>query len=117
MTTVDISARRGRSEKKRLAILDAARRLFVQDGYELTSVDAIAARAGVSKRTVYDHFGDKERIHSAVLEQVTELMMSRLAELGGVDRVREDGVEEPEADDAMPATIPVTTVVSRAVGT
>jgi len=74
LTTVDISARRGRSEKKRLAILDAARRLFVQDGYELTSVDAIAARAGVSKRTVYDHFGDKERIHSAVLEQVTETL-------------------------------------------
>ena len=52
-----------------------------------------------------------------VLEQVTELMMSRLAELGGVDRIREGGVEEPESDDEMPATIPVTTVVSRAVGT
>jgi len=58
-----------------------------------------------------------QRPKGEVLEQVTELMMSRLAELGGVDRVREDGVEEPEADDAMPATIPVTTVVSRAVGT
>jgi len=58
-----------------------------------------------------------QRPKGEVLEQVTELMMSRLAELGGVDRVREDGVEESEADDSMPATIPVTTVVSRAVGT
>ena len=58
-----------------------------------------------------------QRPKGEVLEQVTELMMSRLAELGGVDRVRGDGVEESAADDSMPATIPVTTVVSRAVGT
>lgn len=58
--------------QKRRAILDAARELFVRDGYELTSVDAIAGRAGVSKRTIYDHFGDKELIYSAVLEEVSE---------------------------------------------
>lgn len=72
MTTADGVRRRGRSAQKRLAILDAARELFTRDGYELTSVDAIAARAGVSKRTVYDHFGDKERVHSAVLDRVIE---------------------------------------------
>ncbi|WP_099023604.1 TetR/AcrR family transcriptional regulator [Mycolicibacterium palauense] len=71
-TTANGARRRGRSMQKRVAILDAARDLFVRDGYELTSVDAIAARAEVSKRTVYDHFGDKERIHSAVLERVAE---------------------------------------------
>lgn len=72
MTTSGGMKRRGRSAQKRLAILDAARELFVRNGYELTSVDAIAATAGVSKRTVYDHFGDKELIYSTVLEGVSE---------------------------------------------
>ncbi len=64
--------RRGRSIEKRRAMLQAARELFVSEGYELASVDAIAARAGVSKRTVYDHFGDKEAVFTAVLEAVGE---------------------------------------------
>ncbi|TQR84247.1 TetR/AcrR family transcriptional regulator [Mycobacterium hodleri] len=62
--------RRGRSIEKRRAMLQAALELFVAQGYELASVDAIAARAGVSKRTVYDHFGDKEMVFAAVLEAV-----------------------------------------------
>ncbi|UJL29325.1 TetR/AcrR family transcriptional regulator [Mycolicibacterium vanbaalenii] len=78
MTTADGVRRRGRSVQKRLAILDAARELFIRDGYELTSVDAIAARAEVSKRTVYDHFGDKERIHTAVLERVNERLTATI---------------------------------------
>lgn len=53
-------------------MLNAARELFVNEGYELASVDAIAARAGVSKRTVYDHFGDKETVFAAVFEAVGE---------------------------------------------
>jgi TetR/AcrR family transcriptional repressor of mexJK operon len=61
---------RGRSIEKRRAMLEAARELFVTQGYELASVDAIAAEAGVSKRTVYDHFGDKETVFAAVLEAV-----------------------------------------------
>lgn len=64
--------RRGRSPEKRRAMLEAARELFVNEGYELASVDAIAARAGVSKRTVYDHFGDKETVFAAVMEAVGE---------------------------------------------
>ncbi|MFD0663231.1 TetR/AcrR family transcriptional regulator [Thermocatellispora tengchongensis] len=57
-------------------MLDAAQALFLADGYERTSVDAIAARADVSKRTVYDHFGDKERIYSAVVDRVTEKLLA-----------------------------------------
>jgi len=45
---------------KRAAILDAAKRMFVSHGFERTSMDQIAAEAGVSKLTVYSHFGDKE---------------------------------------------------------
>ena len=43
--------------------------LFARDGYERTSVDAIAAEAGVSKRTVYSHYGDKENLFLLVLRE------------------------------------------------
>ncbi len=47
---------------KRAAILDAAKRMFVGHGFERVSMDQIAAEAGVSKLTVYSHFGDKESL-------------------------------------------------------
>lgn len=47
---------------KRAAILAAAKRLFVSLGFERVSMDQIAAEAGVSKLTVYSHFGDKESL-------------------------------------------------------
>jgi len=71
-STSGTEGRRGRSIEKRRAMLQAARELFVKEGYELASVDAIAARANVSKRTVYDHFGDKETVFAAVLEELGE---------------------------------------------
>ena len=51
---------RPRSAEKQRRILDAATELFTRDGFEATSVDDIAALAGVSKQTVYSHFGSKE---------------------------------------------------------
>lgn len=72
--TVQTPGRRQRSEGKRSVIMDAAEGLFVTDGYELTSVDAIAARANVSKRTVYDHFGDKQALFRTVLERVNNAL-------------------------------------------
>ncbi|QYN37669.1 TetR/AcrR family transcriptional regulator [Pseudonocardia sp. DSM 110487] len=68
--------RRRRAETKRAAILDAAEELFVSSGYELTSVDAIAARAAVSKRTVYDHFGDKQSLFRSVVERVDDALLA-----------------------------------------
>ncbi|WP_305785542.1 TetR/AcrR family transcriptional regulator [Symbioplanes lichenis] len=68
--------RRRRSEGKKTAILDAAEALFLTEGYDRTSVDAVAARAGVSKRTVYDHFGDKETVFLRVVERVGESLLA-----------------------------------------
>lgn len=51
-----------RAAAKRQAILDAAAQLFAEEGYERASIDAIAAKAGVSKPTVYSHFGNKEQL-------------------------------------------------------
>ncbi len=52
---------------KRAAILDAAKRMFVAHGFERVSMDQIAAEAGVSKLTVYSHFGDKESLFVAAI--------------------------------------------------
>ncbi|WP_328840724.1 TetR/AcrR family transcriptional regulator [Streptomyces europaeiscabiei] len=52
---------------KRGSILDAAVELFLELGFDQTSMDAVAARAGVSKTTVYAHFGDKLELFRAVI--------------------------------------------------
>jgi TetR/AcrR family transcriptional regulator, mexJK operon transcriptional repressor len=56
-----------RSARKRTAILDAAATVFLRSGYRGTSMDEIAARAGVSKQTVYKHFADKESLFSEIV--------------------------------------------------
>ncbi|AUG00577.1 TetR family transcriptional regulator [Pseudomonas sp. 09C 129] len=52
---------------KRQAILEAAKTLFLSNGYANTSMDAVAGEAGVSKLTVYSHFNDKETLFSAAV--------------------------------------------------
>ncbi|RSN34545.1 TetR/AcrR family transcriptional regulator [Amycolatopsis sp. WAC 01416] len=74
--TARTPGRRLQAEAKQAAILDAAEALFVSDGYELTSVDAISARAGVSKRTVYDHFGDKQTLFRSVLGRANDAVVA-----------------------------------------
>lgn len=54
--------------RKRAAILDAALAEFRATGYEATSMDRVAAAAGVSKRTVYNHFPSKEALFGHILE-------------------------------------------------
>jgi len=63
------------------AIAAAALVLFARDGYERTSVDAIAAEAGVSKRTVYSHFGDKENLFLVVLRDTHDTMRERVSDI------------------------------------
>jgi TetR/AcrR family transcriptional regulator, mexJK operon transcriptional repressor len=69
------------SERKHEAIARAALTLFASDGYERTSVDAIAAEAGVSKRTVYSHYGDKENLFLSVVRDTYEGMLARIGEI------------------------------------
>jgi TetR/AcrR family transcriptional repressor of mexJK operon len=57
----------GRSSRKRAAILEAATTVFLRNGYLGTSMDEIAALAGVSKQTVYKHFADKESLFSEIV--------------------------------------------------
>ncbi|AEV84829.1 TetR family transcriptional regulator [Actinoplanes sp. SE50] len=64
------------SATKRAAILSAARELFLSDGFDRTSVDAVSARAGVSKRTVYDYFGDKNTLLQAVVGDISDSLVA-----------------------------------------
>ncbi len=60
---------------KRAAILDAAKHLFANEGYAGVSMDQIAAEAGVSKLTVYSHFGDKEALFAAAIRAKCDEML------------------------------------------
>ncbi len=56
---------------KQEAILQGAVRLFLRSGYAGTSMDRVAAEAGVSKQTIYSHFQDKEGLFQALMERMT----------------------------------------------
>lgn len=57
---------------KRAAIVQAATRLFLESGYSAVSMDTIACVAGVSKRTVYSHFENKESLFGGVMGDLCE---------------------------------------------
>jgi len=58
--------------KLREQILRVATDLFLEQGYGSTSVESVAARAGVSKRTFYDRFEDKAALFAAVVHGIIE---------------------------------------------
>ena len=60
---------------KRASILEAAKLLFAREGFAGASMDQIAAEAGVSKLTVYSHFGDKEALFAAAIRAKCEEML------------------------------------------
>ena len=69
----------GRSARKRRAILTAATEVFLQHGYLGASMDEVAARAAVSKQTVYKQFGDKERLFAEIVLGTTADLVDSLA--------------------------------------
>lgn len=70
VTTPELS----RSARKRKLIVDAATQVFLTHGYDGTSMDDVAALAGVSKPTVYKHFADKERLFYEIVLATTDPM-------------------------------------------
>lgn len=69
-----------RLEATRSAILRAAGDLFGRHGYAATSVDEIAAAAGVAKGAVYHHFASKEQLFEPVLEATTAALARQVME-------------------------------------
>ncbi len=93
MTTTAVGPKR--SPARRAAILQAAAHAFAQSGYAATSVDDVAAAAGITKLIVYRHFDTKEALYRAVLEQVFD----RQAELF-LDSIS-DGLQAGSASAAL----------------
>jgi len=58
------------TDRKRIAIIEAAIEEFRAAGFDATSMDRIAARASVSKRTVYNHFPSKEALFAAIMHRL-----------------------------------------------
>ena len=57
--------------------MTAAQRVFASDGFGGASIDKIAAEAGVSKQTVYNHFGDKRRLFLAMIDEARARVAAR----------------------------------------
>jgi AcrR family transcriptional regulator len=83
----------------RRRILDAAYALFYRRGYARIGVDAIAARSGVTKRTLYNHFRSKDELLAAVFALHHTLALAQIAQWGTrasgsaaemIDRIFED---------------------------
>lgn len=65
---------------KRCAIISAATAVFVRDGFIGASIDAIAEEAGVSRQTIYNQIGDKEKVFVEVVRGINEQGSARLVE-------------------------------------
>jgi AcrR family transcriptional regulator len=59
-------------EAKRVSIVDSAASVFCREGFAGANIDLIAVEAGVSRQTVYNHHGDKEKLFVAVVRDLTE---------------------------------------------
>ena len=60
-----------RSDRKHREIMRAATAVFVAQGYDGTSMDEIASKAGVSKQTIYKHFSDKDNLFTEIILATT----------------------------------------------
>ena len=67
-----------RGDKLSEHILWTAKNVFLEVGFERASMDVIATRAQTSKRTLYAHFENKEKLYLAVIDLVRDLVVSKL---------------------------------------
>jgi len=67
-----------RSEYKHRAIQQAGTEIFLDLGYDAATMDHIAAKAGVSKQTVYNHFQNKDGLFKATIADLTSALMAPL---------------------------------------
>ena len=62
-------------KERREQLLDVGRSLFAEKGFEATSTEEIANRAGVSKPIVYEHFGGKEGLYAVVIDREMQRLL------------------------------------------
>lgn len=66
------------AQQRRAQLLDVARASFAERGFEATSIEEIAHRAGVSKPIVYEHFGSKEGIYEVVKDREVQRLIDEI---------------------------------------
>ncbi|PSO46905.1 MAG: hypothetical protein BRC33_14005 [Cyanobacteria bacterium SW_9_44_58] len=70
----------GYAKRKQRTILNVATDLFIERGYDGVSVDAIVKKAGGSKSNIYNYFGGKEGLFRAIVEDLSQQILSPLAD-------------------------------------
>lgn len=79
-----------RGDELREHVLMTAKDAFIEMGFERTSMDVVAARAGTSKRSLYAHFETKDKLFLAVVDLVRDLYLGRMK---GPDHYADETVE------------------------
>ncbi len=83
-TLIGRDKREAQGDATRLALVAAARELFGERGYAATSIEEVAARAGVTKGAVYHHFGGKatlfQEVYEEVMREVSDQVVSKFNE-------------------------------------
>lgn len=82
-----------RGRRRQQALLDAATHTFLQHGYERTTLDMIIAEAGGSRRSLYEYFGDKRGLFSAVITHHAQKMVHGISNLEVEDLPAREGLE------------------------
>ena len=75
-----VSRSRMTGKERREQLLLVGRKLFADKGYEATTVEEIAAKAGVSKPVVYEHFGGKEGIYAVVVDREIQNLLAGITD-------------------------------------
>lgn len=79
--------RRGTEPQRLDALIQAATRVFVKEGYGLASIDKIANAAGISTRTIYERFKNKGDLMAAVIERLLDRDMAVIFEESDLDQL------------------------------
>ena len=67
-------------QQRREQLLNVGRKLFAEKGFETVTVEEIAAKAGVSKPVVYEHFGGKEGLYAVVVDRETNYLLDSISQ-------------------------------------
>ncbi|CAN5910597.1 TetR/AcrR family transcriptional regulator [soil metagenome] len=109
-----MSERRMTASERRSQLVDVAKAVFAEFGYDGTSVEEIAARAAVSKPVVYEHFGGKEGIYAVIVDResarLLEMITSRLGpDIGAREQIHASALAFLDYIEADPAGFRVLT--------
>lgn len=83
-------------QERREQLLDIGRRLFAKKGFEAVSVEEIAAKAGVSKPVVYEHFGGKEGLYAVVVDREMGYLLDSVTQALAAPSPTDEGMHPRE---------------------